>query len=224
MHPTAKPLLGPRAAGVYALLLLVLAAGSAFAAAFSLVVAVSRDAADVSVHLSDRVRLDLNGRLDLPEGATLLGGPIPVRLHVPDLPLGLRLVAQADDVLLYLSIAAGATALALVLRAVRRGLPFARRNARCLVAVAVAVVVGGGIAPVVGDHGAGLALNHLAGLDGQIVLAASSSLVLPAVLGIVILGIAEAFRRGAALTDDMADRTREPASPAERGRKVGGDR
>jgi hypothetical protein len=203
MQPTAKPLLGPRAAGAYAFLLALTAAGATLLAGFFLVVGVTRDAADVTVHLSNPVRLDLNERLDLPEGATLIGDLIPVQLHVPDLPLGLRLLAQADDVLLFLSIAVGALALALVLRAVRAGRPFARRNATWLGVVAVAVVVGGGIAPVLRDHGATAALQHLGVLDhGEFAMVSSFSLA-PVVLGIVVLGIAEAFRRGAEMTDDV---------------------
>jgi Protein of unknown function (DUF2975) len=164
---------------------------------------VTRDAADVSVHLSDRVRLDLDDRLDLPEGATLLGDLIPVDVHIPGLPLGLRLLAQSDDVVLFLSIAVGALALAQVLRAVRTGRPFARRNATWLGVVAVAVVVGGGIAPALRDYGGAAALGHLGVLDGGEFALVSSFSSAPVVLGIVILGIAEAFRRGAAMADDV---------------------
>jgi hypothetical protein len=204
VQKTAKPLLGPRAAGAYAFLLVLISAGAACAAAYFLVVGVTRDAADVSAYLSERVRLDLNERLDLPEGSTLLGGPIPVELHVADLPVGLRLLAQSGWVLLALCVAAGALALAQVLRTVRAGRPFARRNATWLGVVGVAVLVGGCLAPVLRDAAAVAAIDHL-GLTGEDLpfLTQLSVPLTPVLLAAVVLGVAEAFRRGAAMADDV---------------------
>jgi amino acid transporter len=201
----AKPLLGPRSAGAYAILLVLIAAGAALTAVAVLVVGVTRDAADVTVHLTDAVRLDLDERLDLPGDAVLLGNLIPVGLHVPDLPLGLRLLAQLGAALFLLSVSAGALALAQVLRTVRAGRPFARHNATALVVVAVAVLVGGGIAPVVGDAAALAALDHL-GLagEGSPFHTLSSLSLAPVLLALLLLGLAEAFRRGAAMADDVA--------------------
>lgn len=202
MQPIAKPLLGPRAAGAYAVLLVLISVVSACAAAFFLVVGVTRDAADVTAYLSNSERLDLTERLDLPEGATLLGSLIPVEVHVPDLPLGLRLLAQVDQALLFLCVAVGALALAQVLRTVRAGRPFAPRNPTWLAVVAITVVAGGVIPPILGDYGTTMALDHLGVLDDRFALVSSFS-VAPVVLGTVILGVAEAFRRGAALADDV---------------------
>jgi hypothetical protein len=205
MRTTTKPVLGPRSAGVYAVLLVVIAAGTALAAVVLLVLGVTRDAADVTVHLTDAVRLDLGERLDLPDGAVLLGDLVPVGLHVPGLPLGLRLLAQLGAVLFLLSVSAGALALAQVLRTVRAGRPFARHNPTALVVVAVAVLVGGGVAPVVSGAAALAALDHL-GLagDGSPFLTLSSFSLAPVLVAVLLLGIAEAFRRGAAMADDMA--------------------
>jgi len=201
---TAKPLLGPRSAGAFAVLLVLLATAAAVTAAGFLVIAATRDAADVTVYLSDPVRLDLNDRLHLPGDAVLLGDLIPVQLHVPDLPLGLRLLAHLGTVLLFLSVAVGALALAQVLRTVRAGRPFAKRNATWLAIVAVAVAVGGGIAPAVREAGAVAAVDHLGLMaqDSPFVTVMSFSLV-PLLVGVVILGVAEAFRRGAAMADDV---------------------
>ncbi|SFF85097.1 Protein of unknown function [Blastococcus tunisiensis] len=202
--PTTKPLLGPRAAGAYAVVLALVSAGAALVAAVLLVQGLIRDAADVWVDLSDRVRLDLDDRLDLPEGATLLGNLIPVRLHVPDLPLGLRLLAQSGDVVLFLAIATGALALAQVLRTVRTGRPFARRNPTWLAVVAVAVVAGGILAPVLREAAAVAALEHLGVLsDGSRFTVVTSFSLAPVALAVVILGVAEAFRRGAAMAADV---------------------
>ncbi|WP_211355064.1 DUF2975 domain-containing protein [Blastococcus colisei] len=203
MQTTVKPLLGPRAAGAYAVLLLLVAAGAALLAAGVLFTGVTRDAADVTVYLSNSVRLDLDDRLDLPEGAALLGNLLPVQLHVPDLPLDVRLLAQSGDALLLLSIAVGALALAQVLRTVRAGRPFARRNATWLAVVAGAVVVGGCIPPVLRNVGAQAALGHLEVRGDPPFVTWSSFTWTPLLLGIVVLGIAEAFRRGAAMADDV---------------------
>jgi hypothetical protein len=201
---TAKPLLGPRSAGLVAILLVLVAAGAALAAAALLVVGVTRDAADVTVHLTDAVRLGLDDRLDLPAGAVLLGNLVPVDLHVPDHPLGLRLLAQLGPALLFLAVSAGALALAQVLRTIRAGRPFARRNAACLLVVAIAVVVGGGIAPMVRDAAAFAALDHLElAREDSPFLVQSSVPIAPFLLAVLVLGIAEAFRRGAAMADDV---------------------
>ncbi len=201
---TAKPLLGPRSAGLFAILLVLIAAGAALAAAALLVVGVTRDAADVTVHLTDAVRLGLDDRLDLPAGAVLLGNLVPVDLHVPDLPLGLRLLAQLGPALLFLAVSAGALALAQVLRTIRAGRPFARHNAACLLVVAIAVVVGGAVAPMVRDAAAFAALDHLGltGEDSPFLLQMSVPMT-PFLLAVLVLGIAEAFRRGAAMADDV---------------------
>jgi amino acid transporter len=204
MRMTTKPVLGPRSAGVYAILLVLIAAGTALAAVALLVLSVTRDAAEVTVHLTDAVRLDLDERLDLPGGAVLLGNLVPVGLHVPDLPLGLRLLVGLGAALFLLSVSAGALALAQVLRTVRVGRPFARHNATALV-VAVALLVGGVVAPVVSDAAALAALDHLglAGDESPFGTLSSFSLA-PVLVAVLLLGIAEAFRRGAAMADDVA--------------------
>jgi hypothetical protein len=204
MRTTTKPLLGPRSARGFVLVLVLVAVAAALTAAALLYVGVTRDAADVTVTLTYGARLDLNDRLDLPEGAVLLGNLVDVDLHVPDLSLGLRLLAQLSPALLFLSISAGALALAQVMRTVRAGRPFAQRNAARLVVVAVAVVVGGAVAPVLRDAAAIAALDHLGltGEDSPLLLRMSVPLT-PLLLAVLVLGIAEAFRRGAALADDV---------------------
>jgi hypothetical protein len=205
MESTTKPLLGPRSAGVCAFLLVLIAAGSALLAAAFLFLGVTRDSADVTVFLTNGARLGLDDRLDLPEGAVLLGNLVDVDLHVPALPLGLRLLAQLGQVLLFLAVAAGALALAQLLRTVRAGRPFAAGNATRLVVVAGAVLVGGGTAPVVRDAAAFAALDHLGLTDGDSPFLMQLSVpVSPFLLAALVLGIAEAFRRGASIADDVA--------------------
>lgn len=205
MKATVQPLLGPRSAGAYAIVLVLVGAGAALTAAAVLVHGLTRGGADVTLFLTDGARVALDDRLALPEGAVLLGNLVPVDLHVPDLPLGLRLLAQLGTALQFLAIAGGALALAQVLRTVRAGRPFARRNAGWLVLVAVAVVVGEGIAPVVRDAAAFAALDHLGltGEDSPFLLQLSVPLA-PVLVAVVVLALVEAFRRGAAMADDVA--------------------
>lgn len=201
---TTKPLLGPRSAGAHALLLAFVGAGAALVALVLVWLAVSRDAADVTVFLTNQARLDLDAGLDLPGGAVLLGDLVGVDLHVPDVPLGLRLLAAAGSVLLFLSIAAGALALAQVLRSVRVGRPFARGNATRLQVVAAAVLVGGVLAPMARDAAGFAALDHLGLTDEDSPFLSQLTVPLtPVLLAVAVVGIAEAFRRGALLADDV---------------------
>ena len=92
-----------------------------------------------------------------------------------------------------------------MLRTVRAGRPFARHNATALVVVAVAVLVGGGVAPVVSDAAALTALDHLGLAGDEFPFRTLSSFSLaPVLVAVLLLGIAEAFRRGAAMADDVA--------------------
>ena len=92
-------------------------------------------------------------------------GLLLAALAAATLPLGLRLLATAGPVLLLLSVAAGAWCLAGLVRSVRAGQPFDRRNPARLVGVALAVLAGGVLAPVVRDL-AGIAVLDSTGLVG----------------------------------------------------------
>ena len=102
------------------------------------------------------------------------------------LPASLRLLTEASAVVAALSVADGAWWLGGVLRSVADGRPFERRNPGRLVGVTGAVLTCVVLAPIVDDLAGVAVLDHLD--------------LVPALL---VLAVAEAFRRGAALTDDV---------------------
>jgi hypothetical protein len=141
----------------------------------------------------------------LPDGVTASVADGTVSLDVVSLGPGLRLLTEASGVLVALAVAAGAWWLAGVLGTVAAGRPFDRRNSARLRGVAAAVLVGGVLAPVLDDL-AGLAvLEHLdlLGPDSPFVLTLLHVNAVPVLLTLVVLAAAEAFRRGAALADDV---------------------
>jgi hypothetical protein len=146
--------------------------------------------------------LDVPG---LPDGVTSSVAADAVSLDVARLPTGLRLFTEASDVLLALAVGAGAWWLAGVLQTVSAGRPFDRRNAGRLQGVAAAVLLGGVVAPVLDDVAGFAVLDRLdlAGPDSPFVLTLLSVNLAPVLLALVVLAAAEAFRRGAALADDV---------------------
>jgi hypothetical protein len=141
----------------------------------------------------------------LPDGVTTSVAEGAVSLDVPRLPIGLRLFTEASDVVAALAVGAGAWWLAGVLKTVAAGQPFDRRNSARLSGVAAAVVVGGALAPVLDDLAGFAVLEHLdlIGPDSPFVLTLAHVNFLPLLLALVVLAAAEAFRRGAALADDV---------------------
>ena len=101
--------------------------------------------------------------------------------------------------------AAGAWWTAALLRSVRAGRPFDRRNPARLAGVAGAVVVGWCGATALRDVAAITVLDRLDLVGAGSPFAVSATVPLTGiVVGLAVLGAAEAFRRGAALTDDVA--------------------
>lgn len=141
----------------------------------------------------------------LPPGVTVSAAADAVSLDVARLSTGLRLLTEASGVVTALAVAAGAWWLAGVLRSVALGRPFERRNAARLLGLTGAVVVGGVLAPILDDL-VGFTLLDRLGLvdsDSPFVLTMLHVNVAPLLLALVVLGAAEAFRRGAALADDV---------------------
>ena len=106
--------------------------------------------------------------------------------------------------LIALGLAAGAWLLAGVVRSVGRGRPFDRRNPGRLVGLAVAVLVGGLLAPLLSDVAstAVLEATDLVESGSPFVVAATFSF-LPIMPSVLVLTVAEAFRRGGALEDEV---------------------
>jgi hypothetical protein len=141
----------------------------------------------------------------LPDGVTASVADGAVTLDAPQLPTALRLFTEASGVLVALAVGAGAWLLAGVLRTVAAGRPFDRPNSARLLGVAAAVLLGGALAPVMDDLAGFAVLEHLdlVGPDSPFVLTLLHVNFAPLLLTLVVLAAAEAFRRGAALADDV---------------------
>lgn len=124
-------------------------------------------------------------------------------LQVAELPWQLRLLTEAPAAVTALCTGLGALVLYQLLGTFRAGRPFERRNPRRL-AVLAALVVGGGIGGQTLETLARLTvLDHVdATPDAPFQLAGTLSLT-PVVLSVVLFALADAFRRGVRLTDDV---------------------
>jgi hypothetical protein len=205
---TAKPLIGRSGMNAVTWLLLALAVVAVVLAVSVPLQQLTERGAEVPVTLSgpaaDRAAdaLPLPG---LPAGTSVIRTAEEFQLSVDDLPAGLRLLSQAPASLVLLSVGAGAWLLAMVLRSIRAGRPFDRRNPGRLAGVACALVLGGVVAPIVGNVAANAVLGHVDLLDPDgpfafvIVDLEFNGLFLAA----IVLAFAEAFRRGATLADDV---------------------
>ncbi|QDO89310.1 DUF2975 domain-containing protein [Ornithinimicrobium ciconiae] len=118
---------------------------------------------------------------------------------------GQVLLAAAPLVLGPAVVTGAAYCLLQVVRSLRTGTPFHRRNARWLMAAALIVLFGGAVTGMADSFGT-MALA----MDGQELLGAGSPLLASASLplafigvGLLLLCLAEFFRRGALLADDV---------------------
>jgi hypothetical protein len=208
MTTTAKPLIGRSGMNAVTWLLLALAAVCVVLAVAVPLQQLTERGADVPVTLSgpaaDRAgeALRLPG---LPAGTAVTSTAEEFRLSVEELPAGLRLLSQASTSLVFLSVGAGAWFLAMVLRSIRAGHPFDRRNPGRLIGVACALVLGGVVAPIVANAGANAVLDHLDLLDpgGPFALVIVNLEFSGLFFAAVVLAFAEAFRRGSTLADDV---------------------
>jgi hypothetical protein len=204
MTTTDRPLIGRRGSGLAIWGLRAVAAGGVLLAIVLTVHSLTMHGGSVPVSLAPGKvpPLDLPG---LPSGASLSTAADAISLDVAHLPTGLRLLTAASAVVTALAFAAGAWWLAGVLQTVAGGRPFDRRNATRLLGLTGAVLVGGVLAPIL-DDGAGFAVLGRLGLvdsDLPFVLTMLHVDFAPLLLALVVLAAAEAFRRGAALADDV---------------------
>ncbi len=202
MSAPAKPYIG-RSGSEFAATGLLLAAATAGAVGLLTVArALWTDGAALPVTLAEDVRPAALDRL--PEGISATRVSETVELVVDALPLGLRLLAAAGPAVFLLSVGVGAWLLAGVIRSVGRGRPFDRRNPGRLVGLAVAVLVGGLLAPLLRDV-ASTAVLEATGLvePGSPFVVAATFSFLPVMLTVLVLTVAEAFRRGGALEDEV---------------------
>jgi hypothetical protein len=126
-------------------------------------------------------------------------------LQVQELPWHLRLLTEMPAALVSLSTAAGALILWRLLGSASAGRPFDHRNPRRLTGLAVVVLAGGLGGPILDKFVRSAILAHLR-LDG-----AESPLwdratvdLTPIAWAMILLALAESFRRGRRLTEDTA--------------------
>jgi Protein of unknown function (DUF2975) len=204
MTTTDRPLLGRRGSGLAVWGLRAVALGGVLFAVALPVHSLTMAGGSVPVSMvPGRVPpLHVPG---LPSGITVSAAADAISLDVARLSPGLRLLTEAAGVVTALAVAAGAWWLAGVLRSVALGRPFERRNAARLLGLTGAVLVGGVLAPMLADL-AGFTILDRRGLvdsDSPFVLTMLHVNFAPLLLALVVLGAAEAFRRGAALADDV---------------------
>ena len=204
MTTTDRPLLGRRGSGLAIWCLRAVALGGVLFAIALPVHGLTMAGGSVPVSLAPGTvsALHVPG---LPSGVTVSAAADAVSLGVARLPTGMRLLTEASGVVTALAVAAGAWWLAGVLRSVALGRPFERRNAARLLGLTAAVVVGGVLAPILDDLVGFTLLDRLGLVDSgsPFVLTMVHVNLAPLLLALVVLGAAEAFRRGAALADDV---------------------
>ena len=150
---------------------------------------------------TDGVRLP---GFDLPAGSRVETGDADLVLRAADSTLAEQLLARGDAVVLGLSLGVGGVLLRRLLLSVAEGRPFRAGNARRVATIAVLVAVGGTLAGVFPDLAGVLVLDRLGvtGPDSPFSLGVTFPLR-PVLVAPVILALAEAFRRGAELADDV---------------------
>ena len=125
-------------------------------------------------------------------------------LRVPDATPVEQLLANADGALLGLAVLAGAVLLRRLLLSIADGRPFRSGNAWRIAVLAVLVGGVGTLAPVLPDLAGILVLERLGAVGPDSPYGAQVSFPLtPLLVAPVLLALAEAFRRGAELADDV---------------------
>ncbi len=129
-------------------------------------------------------------------------GPIQIQVNAyanwSERPVALLL---ASDVLWGLIAFGILMALLFIVRSLRVGDPFNRRNARIVLLIAILVGIGGELAVLLNAWGTSAMLSQ-PGISGNVVSQASVTL-LPVACGLVIAVFAEIFRRGALMREDV---------------------
>jgi hypothetical protein len=141
---------------------------------------------------------------DLPEGSRVETGDASLVLRAPDSTLAEQLLSRAGALVLGLSLGVGGVLLRRLLLSIAEGRPFRSGNARRLAVIAVLVAAAGTLAGVLPDIAGVLVLDRLGltGPDEPFAVGVTFPLR-PVLVAPVILALAEAFRRGAELADDV---------------------
>jgi hypothetical protein len=198
-----RPLLGPRTSRTLALALVAGAVLALGGAVFVLGQALGTGSVTAAAALSTRARLALDESLALPDGLGL-GGWVDVDLNTDGLPLGVRLLVVLGRALPWVCAALAALALARVAWTLSSADPFRPGHARLLAAVAALWVVGSYLAPWVVHVASGQVLGAAGAPAGLVAAESSGSLVVTWVGLLLLLAVAEVFRRGARQAHDVA--------------------
>ena len=141
----------------------------------------------------------------LPPGSSVTADAEELTLHAWDSTLLEQLLGRADALVLGLGVAAGAYLLIPLLRSVQRGQPFAPRNSARVRGLAVVVLVVGIGGPFLARLGSGLVLTRIGqgGPDAVLSPAGIPSVLTVLLTAALLATLAEAFRRGEQLAEDV---------------------
>lgn len=142
---------------------------------------------------------------DLPAGTTVEAGGDALVLRAGDSTLAEQLLANGDALVVGLSVGLGGVLLRRLLLSVADGRPFEPGNARRIAVGAVLVAAAGTLTAVLPDLAGILVLDRLDRTGpGSPFSVGIDFPLLPVLVAPVLLALAEAFRRGAELADDVA--------------------
>lgn len=142
-------------------------------------------------------------RTSLPDGVSLRVDPGAVDLVAWDSTMPEQALARADVLVLGFGVAVGAWLLRPVLRGVERGRPFEHGNARRIAGIALVIAVVATLAPALDAIAAALVLGRIGLPDPAIAVPAWSLPLLPLLVAALVLAVAESFRRGERLDEDV---------------------
>jgi hypothetical protein len=204
MTPTpSRPLLGPRSSRRLAVLLAALGTLALGVITVYVINALTFASVLTEVTLSTRVRLDVDAGLGLPGGFTLAGDNLVVRLIADDLPVGTRLLVVTGTLLPWLCAGLAALAFARVVWDLGSENPFRPLHARLVVVIAVLWAIGSWVTPQVVRAGS-VEVLELAGDPADLAPATDTSSLIITWFGLLLLlAVAEVFRRGARQAHDV---------------------
>ena len=139
----------------------------------------------------------------LPPGSALVVPTDTVSLRAWDSTRGEQALARLDVVVVGVGVAVAAWLLHPVLRGLERGQPFARGNARRMAGIALVIAAVGVLVPVCRGLASSAVLARLDLADPAPVSATTMFDLWPLLVAVLVLAVAEAFRRGEQLHDDV---------------------
>jgi len=158
----------------------------------------------VGAPATGRIPIEVSG---LPDGTAVwaLNTGRQLELAAWDSTVVEQLLSRGDAAVFGLAVGVGAWLLRPVLGSLAAGRPFGSGNARRLAGVAAAVVAAGSIGPLLPQLGSLTVLDRLAlvGPDSPFVMGLTFSFTTSLLVGGLLLVMAEAFRQGERISDDV---------------------